>query len=69
MNKNSLPNSLEQRISHRILQNKSQQGDITSTREVELIRKERKLGEKLKTIRMQERILKKQSRRKSLPVT
>jgi hypothetical protein len=69
MNKDPLSKSLEQRINHKILLNKSQQGDIASTRQIEVIRKERKLGERLKTIRMQERNLEKQSRRNKQSVT
>jgi len=69
MNKNPLPISLEQRINHKVLLNKSQQGDIASTRQLEVIRKERKLGEKIRSIRMQERNLEKQSRRNKQSVT
>jgi hypothetical protein len=69
MNKDPLSKSLEQRINHKVLLNKSQQGEIASTRQVEVIKKERKLGEKIRTIRMQERNLEKQSRRNKQSVT
>jgi hypothetical protein len=69
MSKRRIARELEQRVSHKILLKKSQQGDIASTREVAMLRKERELAGRKRTLQIQEKNLRKQSRRKNQPVT
>jgi hypothetical protein len=62
---NPLAKELEQRIAHRILLNKSQNGDSAAANEVTLIRQERALAFRQRQLRQQEKHLRKQARRKN----
>jgi len=69
MKTNPVPKDLEARITHKILLNKSQAGDANATAEVDLIRQERQLAQRMRNIRQQERHTARQARRKNPPVT
>lgn len=69
MKTNPITNNLEGRITHKILLNKSQAGDANATAEVNLIRQERQLAQRMRNIRQQERHKARQARRKNPPVT